>query len=141
MQAEQDLYRLKIFRAPYEVECTYLSKRATHSKNLHISVAETKEPTFLIAYAEIIVRLCYPSTVTKVDWMWDNYVHSSSYGAFLFLNFQSKLRKSCNKMVGNKNFSPLSNFSQKYMMRGIFREAIKTMRYISERKNLAQFQY
>lgn len=72
--------------APYEVECTYLSKEQ-HSKALHISVAEKKEPTFLIAYAEIIVRLCYPSTVTKVDWMWDNYVHSSSYGAFLLCNF------------------------------------------------------
>ncbi len=32
----------------------------------------------------------YTSTVTKVDWMWDNYVHSSSYGAFLCFkrNFQ-----------------------------------------------------
>lgn len=77
--------------APYEVECTYLLKEQ-HSKNLHISVAKKKEPTFLIAYAEIIVGLYYPSTVTKVDWMWDNYVHSNSYGAFLFKNFPQKLK-------------------------------------------------
>ena len=96
----------------------YISfKSATHSKFLHISVAEKKEPTFLIAYAEIIIGLYYPSTVTKVDWMWDNYVHSSSYGAFLFF-----VQNAENRAIRwwEKKFSPKFKFSRKYMARRKF---------------------
>ena len=57
-----------------------------------------------------------PSTVTKVDWMWDNYVHSSSYGAFLLCNFNE------NKKVSK--FAFIFAFLNPYPLRDVFSRAL-----------------